>query len=119
VHDHLPVQDIHRNQQVANDGPCLVDRQCCIAPVELISKHFLAELEDAVDVLGLALVVLQNVQEPDKLLVVDELSEQADLPHGGVVDPVRHIFEDIRLHRHDETSRSMHTLVHFTVSAFT
>ena len=43
--------------------------------------------------LVLAVCFFENIEEPHELRVIDELSEERDLPHRGVVDPIRHILQ--------------------------
>lgn len=125
MHDHLAMQHVNSNEQVFNDLFSLVMRQCPIAFVELACKHLFAVLKDTMYILGCALVIFKYVEQSDKLVVVDKLSEQGYFPHGGIVNAVGHVLnryqlvdtylEHVGLHRNDLARLGVHTLMHFAV----
>ena len=91
------MKDIDCLKQLSDDLFGVGDRQRPAPVVELIGEHLVAELEDAVDLFSVAVLVFDDVKQAHELLIVDQLAKQGDLPHCGVVDPVGHV-----LHRQDK-----------------
>lgn len=94
------MQDVDGRQQVSHQALDLLQCKCHFqfrTPVEFVCKHFLTELEDAVDGLRARRLFLKDVKKPDKLRVVDQLSQQGDLAHRAVVDSVGHVLQGKQL----------------------
>lgn len=81
MHDHLAMQNINGSQQLFHEVAGLVNRECPVPAVKLICQHLIAEFKDAVDVLGLALVILKDVKKAYELLVIDKLPQEGDFAH--------------------------------------
>jgi len=96
VHYHLAVQHVNRTEKLPHYSFLLVYRQRTFSLIEFICQHFITVFEDAVDVFCcLALIILENIEQPHKLIVTCQLSEQAYLAHSAVVDAVGHVLNKV------------------------
>jgi hypothetical protein len=85
------MKDVDCRQQLSYQMLRLFIRQRSIPSVKLVSKDFFTELKDAMDVFGVALIVLQNIQQPHKLFVVYQLAKQTDFTHGRIVYSIGYV----------------------------
>ena len=75
MHYHLAVQYVHRTEKLPHDSFLGINRQGFFSFVELVCQHFIAVFKDAVDVFSCrALVVLKNVKQSHKLVIIYQLS---------------------------------------------
>lgn len=96
MHYHLAVQHVHRTEKLPHDSFLGIYRQGFFSFVELVCQHFIAVFKDAVDVFSCrALVVLKNVKQSHKLVIIYQLSKQTNLAHGAVVYPIGHVLNKV------------------------
>ena len=99
MHNHFSMQHVDSSQQLFQEISGLVDGERPVPAIEFVSEHLVAELKDAVDVFGLPLVVLEDVEQAHELLVVDELAKQGNFAHRGVVDSVGDVLNSASLQK--------------------
>lgn len=117
VEDHFAVQDVDGLQQLHHDVLDLLPLQGSAALLEPLEESGLAELEDAVDFVGVRAPLLEDVEQPHEVGVLSQLLQKRNFPHRRVVDSVGDVFEEEGLERHDRVGFRVDALVHFAVGA--
>ena len=76
------MEDVDSLEQLFDNLFRLGQRSCSFPIGKLIGEHLVTELKNAVNLFRPRVFVLQNVQKPHELFVVDKLSEQGNFSHG-------------------------------------
>ena len=90
------MKDVDRLQKLPQIFLRCSEWHCPLAIVELCREDFVAELEDAVDLLLPQVLLFDDVQQANEGVIVDELAQKRNFSHSRVIYTVRYILQKIK-----------------------